>query len=152
KVPYVAPSSAEAAAYGAWVRAAVDAAKQGGRAPEPPDGFALEHVGGESTLWVLEERADRRRGAGAGVLRVGEASGFIVEAPHTFFDMGTLPVAVDAFDVGRARALVVNTVHRYRYRPAEREAETGEGSEAPEVVESDVAHAPVSFFLAAHEA
>jgi hypothetical protein len=151
QIPYVVPRGDEAAAYGAWVRAAAEAAQRGGPPPSAPPGFALGQIAGESALWVLRELPDSRRGAGAITLRVGAASAWVVEAPHTFFDVGTLPVAIDAFDGGRARALLVNTVHRYRARDAG-EQEGSEGAEAPVVVESDVAHAPISFFLAAHEA
>ncbi len=46
----------------------------------------------------------------------------IVEAPHTFFDRGTLPVALAIFEAQRARALILNTSHRYGGRPNPRDA------------------------------
>ncbi len=155
QVPFIAPTDDEERAYRAWVRAAAQESARGGPLPEPPDGFVLSRVADDADLWVLAERSDRRRGAGALALRMGPANGWIVEAPHTFFDTGTLPVAVDALDLGRARALLINTVHRYRARslgkPGPDNSGDDDGDESQAIVESDVAHAPRSFFLAAHE-
>jgi hypothetical protein len=149
-VPYVEPTAEEASAFGAWVLAVARAARAGQEpAVSPPPGFALERL---DDLWILAEQQGRRRGAGAVAVRVGPATSRIVEAPHTFFDAGTLPPALAAFRAQRARALIVNTVHRYAavgLRPP------GRGLDAEEPDEpcpSDVAHAPSSFFLAAHEA
>ncbi|WP_438013697.1 hypothetical protein WMF18_22480 [Sorangium sp. So ce315] len=113
------PDDAEDAAYVAWVTAAGLAAQNQQPPPTPPPGFALRAVPGRD-LWVLSEEAkdkERRRGAAAVVLRTGAAASLIVEAPHTFFDRGTLPIALAVFEAQRARALVVNTSHRYGGRP-----------------------------------
>ncbi|WP_437669070.1 hypothetical protein [Sorangium sp. So ce131] len=128
------PDDAEEAAYGAWVTAAARAAQ--GRQPPPaaPAGFALRVVPGRD-LWVLSEDGSRRRGAAAVVLRAGAAAPLIVEAPHTFFDRGTLPIALALFEAQRARALIVNTSHRYGGGPRpgdagpdDEGAESGSGS------------------------
>ncbi|WP_437573311.1 hypothetical protein [Sorangium sp. So ce887] len=106
------PDDAEEEAYVAWVAAAGLAAQNRQPPPAAPPGFALRVVPGRD-LWVLSEDGSRRRGAAAVVLRAGAAAPLIVEAPHTFFDRGTLPVALAVFEAQRARALVVNTSHRY---------------------------------------
>lgn len=145
-VPYRAPTPDEERAYSAWIEA-VSRASLTGAPPSvaPPPGFALERIAG---VWLLSEAPDMRRGAGALALRIGPAAPVIVEAPHTFFDVGTLAVALDAFDAGRCRALLINTVHRYASGRPDAEAKEGEedGGDAP----SDVAHAASSFFLSAH--
>jgi hypothetical protein len=153
------PDEAEERAFQAWVAATVTVAAgaqaKGGSPPAPP-GFALTKIP-ELGVWLLSEDS-RRRGAGAIVLRVGAASPLLVEAPHTFFDQGTLPIAVTFFNVLRARALLVSTAHRYGGKPAppgDEEEGQGEGGAAGKrrpPPPSDVAHAERSFFLAAHKA
>lgn len=115
------PDGAEEVTYAAWIAAAGLAAQNRRPPPAAPPGFALRAVPGRD-LWVLSEDGTRRRGAAAVVLRVGAAMPLIVEAPHTFFDRGTLPVALAIFEAQRARALIVNTSHRYGGRPNPRNA------------------------------
>jgi len=136
-VPYQPPTADEARLYGEWVRRMAEASR-GGALPEEgaPPGFSVEVLPAAPRLWLLVEREGGRRGAGVVVLRRDDASDAMFEAPHTFFDQGTLPIAVVAFESQKARALVINTVHRFR----------------AEHLFSDVAHAQCSFFLAAHEA
>ncbi|WP_129349558.1 hypothetical protein [Sorangium cellulosum] len=110
------PDDAEARSYGAWVAAAARAAQERQAPPAAPAGFALRVLPGRD-LWVLFEDGARRRGAVAVVLRVGPAAPLLVEAPHTFFDQGTLPLALAVFEAQRARALLINTSHRYGGRP-----------------------------------
>ncbi|WP_437274506.1 hypothetical protein WME90_24980 [Sorangium sp. So ce375] len=110
------PDAAEEVTYAAWIAAAGLAAQARQPPPAAPPGFALRAVRGRD-LWVLSEDGTRRRGAAVVVLRVGAAVPLIVEAPHTFFDQGTLPIALAIFDAQRARALIVNTSHRYGGRP-----------------------------------
>ena len=144
-VSYRPPTPEEERVYGAWVEAVARAAIAGAPpSAAPPPGFALERIG---DLWLLAEAPDARRGAGAIAIRAGAAAPVIIEAPHTFFDVGTLPVAIDAFDAGRGRALLINTVHRFI-------AGRGEGGddEGGNGAISDVAHASASFFLAGHRA
>ncbi len=90
---------------------------------------------------LLREKPDRRRGGGAYVFRRGSTSTVVVMAPHTFFDEGTLPLACELFQRTHARALFVNTTHRYKSSPA------GPDGKHP----SDVAHAPTSIFQAMAE-
>jgi hypothetical protein len=145
-IPYRPPEPAEERAYSDWVLAVARAATAGEdpSAALPPPGFVLERI---HDMWLLAEVHEQRRGAGAVVLRPGAASPVLVEAPHTFFDVGTLPIALAAFDAGRCRALLINTVHRYASRRGD--VDTGSDDDDGGVV-SDVAHAPSSFFLAAH--
>ena len=109
------PDDIEERAFQAWVAAAASAARDGGAPPAAPRGFAITVAPGEG-VWLLSE-GRRRRGAGALALRVGPATPLIVEAPHTFYDQGTLPIAISVFTAQRARALLINTAHRYAGRP-----------------------------------
>ena len=152
-VVYVAPAEDEERAYRSWIRDVADRASRGDAPPDTaPPGFVLDRTSGSDDVWLLAERASHRRGAGAVAIRVGrQAAGLIVEAPHTFFDAGTLPIALTAFQRLGCRALLINTVHRYNPR-LRGESSDGEGGEdGGDVSASDVAHAPHSFFLAAHE-
>ncbi|MGK3987975.1 hypothetical protein WME99_33340 [Sorangium sp. So ce136] len=106
------PDDAEDVTYVAWVAAAGLAAQNGQPPPAAPPGFALRPVPGRD-LWVLSDDGPRRRGVAVIVLRAGPAAPLLVEAPHTFFDRGTLPIALAVFQAQRARALIVNTSHRY---------------------------------------
>jgi hypothetical protein len=120
-VHYRAPSLEEERAYAAWVRDALVAATERKEPPAKaaPDGFSLRVMG---DVWILEESRKKKRGAGAVVIRTGRARPIFVEAPHTFFDKGTLPIALAVFDAQAARALLVNTVHRYIDKPKEEDA------------------------------
>src|SRR5262245_5332089 len=146
------PDDAEKLAFHTWIASAAAAAQRGGPPPDSaPPGFALTKIPGHA-LWLLAE-SGKRRGAGAILLRVGPAPPLLVEAPHTFFDQGTLPIAVTLFDALRGRALLVSTAHRYGGKPApagddedgEGQGESGGKARTPP---SDVAHAERSFFLA----
>jgi hypothetical protein len=147
-VPYQEPSGVEMQTYGAWVRGAAQAARDGAAPPTGgPAGFALEVIEGQ---WLLREDG-APRGAGAVVLPPNAPAGApIVEAPHTFHDVGTLPIALEAFAEGPAAALLVNTVHRAASRPGGPDGAGGGENDTAEL-SSDLAHAPRSFFLAAHE-
>jgi hypothetical protein len=150
-VRYVAPNSSELEAFAGWFRALVAGAEANlAPAPAAPAGFELDAADGE--LWVAGERAAERRGAGAYVLRAGVASRWVVQAPHTFFDVGTLEIALGCFQALNARALYVNTVRRsntggeaLEHEERAELARSGEG-------DSDLAHAPLSFFATAHAA
>ena len=153
QIAYRDPTEAEVGAYRAWIRAAIGSSGDAASSAAPP-GFVLERLPGDTLL--LAERQESRRGAGAVVIRLsGAAADVVVEAPHTFFDVGTLPIAIAAFERGRTHALVVNTVHRNSARlRADAGAAAGDGAtdeEDGEPSPSDVAHAERSFFLAAHE-
>lgn len=131
-VNYRAPSAQEYGDYVALVRPLL--APEAPPAPTLPHGFVLRHLGNEYRL--LAEQPEQKRGAVALVIRQGERLPLAVEVPHSFFDEGTLELGLDVFLRGRAAVLLVNTAHRYRDPAAS----------------SDVAHARVSYFLAAHEA
>jgi hypothetical protein len=94
---------------------------------------------------VVLTEDEERRGDGIYFIRRGPARPVLVEVPHSFFDLQTLPVGRALFDALEARALLVNTVHRYRGAGFEPETVPPEGSPA------DVAHAPDSAFHAVHE-
>lgn len=103
-------------------------------------GFKVEDVPEMKGVVAMVE-SGRARGGGAYLVRVGSTSSLVVQTPHTFFDEGTFPLGCDFFERSSARALFLNTVHRYKGA-----AKTARG-EHP----ADVAHAPATLFQAATE-
>jgi hypothetical protein len=141
---YVVPTSAERNALRDAVLAIVarPSKLEEARAHAASAGFEvvdLELPDGHAVL--LREQQQRRRGGGVYVFRPDAASRLAVQAPHTFFDEGTLPLACELFARGGARALFVETAHRYKAAP-----QTPSGA-----FPADVAHARDSFFQAATE-
>ena len=81
------------------------------------------------SLWLVTEPATNRRGRGSYLFRRGEPAGregveFLIQAPHSRFDRHTGEVALDLFvhsgEHGVARALFINSVHRFRKTDGER--------------------------------
>ncbi len=105
-------------------------------------GFEVVALEGWSDAVLLRELAGKRRGAGAYVVRKKSTSSLVVQAPHTFYDEGTFPLACELFQRTNARALFINTVHRYKGAPK------GTDGNHP----SDMAHAAASMFQSATEA
>jgi len=148
-VSYIAPSEAELVAFGAWARALARAAPAG--APPttpPPQGFVLETPPDGS--WWLAEAPGQRRGSGLVVIRPGRAGKVLIEAPHTFFDVGTLEVAITSFEILSARALLVNTVRRSQSDDGDLDTDDRARIARSGEADSDLAHAPESFFTTAH--
>jgi hypothetical protein len=144
--PFVPATPAELTAYGAWFSEVLGSALTD-RLPAaaPPPGFAGRFTD-RGELWVLAEADDTRRGAGLAALRPGKSRPFVIEAPHTFFDRGTLEIALVVFERLDARALLVNTMHRSSgATPKEREEEIRRGTS-----KSDLAHVEQSFYSTAH--
>lgn len=104
-------------------------------------GFEVVSVPEWPGTLLIRERADRRRGGGAYVVRPTSTSTLIVQAPHTFYDEGTFPLACELFERSSARALFINTVHRYKAALA-----SPDGKHP-----ADVAHASTSLFQAMTE-
>ena len=77
-------------------------------------GYEIVPLAESNDLILLREKADHKRGGGAYVVRKGGSSSLVVQAPHTFFDAGTLPLAWELFQRAKARALFINTAHRYK--------------------------------------
>lgn len=143
---YVAGTPAELTAYGAWFSEVLGSALTD-RLPQaaPPPGFAGRFTD-HGELWVLAEADDTRRGAGLAAVRPGKSRPFVIEAPHTFYDRGTLEIALVVFERLEARALLVNTMHRSSAAtPEQREDDIRKGTS-----KSDVAHVEQSFFSTAH--
>jgi len=115
----------------------------------PPDvasaaarfGYQIASVPEMPGTLLLSEVESARHGGGAYLLRPGSRSSVVVQAPHTFFDENTLPLACDLFERGAAAALFVDTAHRYKA------AEVDERGAYP----ADLAHATDSLFQAATE-
>ncbi|WP_164009921.1 hypothetical protein [Pyxidicoccus trucidator] len=106
-------------------------------------GFRLEvWEGKQDTFWVLREKAERLRGAGAYVVRTGPATEDVVQVPHPWFDRGTEDIGVGLFACApeglRPRLFMTATAHRYHGNPGE----TPEDPEHP----ADVAHNPDHLF------
>lgn len=89
---------------------------------------ALEHDGQIEHLWVLVEPLDDRRGRGSYLFRLGPlepkqpgepkppSTEYLIQAPHSRHDKHTGNIALSLFaeaDGRPARALFVNSVHRY---------------------------------------
>ena len=135
--------------YRRWVDAQLRLATRGAGAEiAAPTGFRLLEL--DNSVRLLAEVQDQKRGAGVVVLRRGAAQSWVIEVPHSFFDEGTLEIGLNAFAWSQARALIVNTVHRYRSRSSD--APEGADSDDDEAAASDVAHAEASFFLTTHAA
>ncbi|RKH60202.1 hypothetical protein [Corallococcus llansteffanensis] len=106
-------------------------------------GFLLETwTTPRDTFWVLRERPDNYHGAGAYVVRTGEATEDVVQVPHPYYDIGTEDIGSALFSCppeGRApRLFMTATAHRYHGTPGE----TPEDPEHP----ADVAHNPDHLF------
>jgi hypothetical protein len=136
------PSDADRASIRA-AAAAVLAAGDMATAAAHADTAGFELVAGavEPRAVLLREQPAARRGGGAYVFRPGLDARLVVQAPHTFFDEGTLALACELFARAPVRALYVETAHRYRAADP-----TPDGAHP-----ADVAHAPDSLFLAATE-
>ncbi|AKT42085.1 hypothetical protein [Chondromyces crocatus] len=153
---FVPPDPAETRTYGVFIAALVRRVSDPAAPPADtiarevgrlPPGFEVKPLLGRGDLLAVVERDDQRRGAGALLLRVGPARRLVVEAPHTFYDGGTLPIGIAAFEGLKARALLINTVHRYAATNHKPPGDDEAGGSA-----SDVAHIPMSHFGSAHEA
>lgn len=135
---YVEPTDLERRVLGDAIAKLVRGEEVGGL-----DAIGFEVV--RSTTWpdvVIVREKGRLRGGGAYVVREHSSSSLVVQAPHTFFDEGTFPIACELFQRSHARALFINTTHRYKSS-----TKTGDGK-----YPSDVAHSPTSLFHAATEA
>ena len=150
KVIFRAGTNEELQGYRRWVDGYLGLALKGtAPAVTAPPGFRLIELPGVADL--LAEEAAQKRGGGVLVLRGGEAQPWVLEVPHSFFDEGTLEIGLNAFVWRRARALLINTVHRYRAiatAPADESPDSDDDDSSP----SDVAHAESSFYLTAHQA
>ncbi|MBW2254306.1 MAG: hypothetical protein JRI25_06870, partial [Deltaproteobacteria bacterium] len=81
--------------------------------------FAVEHVvDGEDSVLVVRE-ATEHRGAGLVAIRCGSARPWVWQAPHALYDLNTGDIARRLFVESGARAVMWNTVHRYRALPGE---------------------------------
>jgi hypothetical protein len=83
---------------------------------------ALDHDGRVEMLWMLIEPLDNRRGRGSYLFRLGpidtddSSTEYLLQAPHSRHDKHTGNIALSLFaeaDTRPARALFVNSVHRY---------------------------------------
>lgn len=111
-VTYVEPSLVRAAVEKSFFRL-VFAAAASGDVSDLEGGFLGYDLTVLDDQLVITERPDARRGAGAWVVRIGEARHEVfVQAPHTFSDLGSAPIALELYRELGARALAIATVHR----------------------------------------
>lgn len=103
-------------------------------------GMEVVPLEGWADTFMVREAGETRQGRGAYVFRKGSTSSFVVQAPHTFYDEGTFPIACDLFQRTKARALFINTVHRYK-------AALEKDGKHP----ADCAHAPATIFQSGTE-
>ena len=140
------PSSEELDRYGDWV-AGIASAGWSDRLPSkaPPPGFTAR-LAESGDLWLLMEAPGHKRGAGIVVVRPSYGAPVIAEAPHSFFDSGTLDLSLLAFDVLQAKALLINTIHRGGSGTKEQRRKRALSGES----EMDVAHSQSTFLARAH--
>jgi len=93
---------------------------------------------GDQQWLLLYEAGERWRGTGAYVFRPGtDASDFIVQAPHSYFDRHTDEIGLAVFENTDARAFFFNTLHRYHASSTFR---------ATDIALSDPSHNSSSFY------
>lgn len=145
--PYVAPSS-EALDRTSAAGLALFKEVQGGRCVQATPHFraagfevAATALGG-GPAFAVRELPDNHIGGGIYIVRQGPVPRErIVQVPHSFFDVGTLEIGTELANAAVARALFVNTVHRYQAgRP--RQSDDEDREEAP----ADLAHQEATFF------
>jgi hypothetical protein len=150
EVDYLVPDPSELTKYQDYLANLL--LQPGASAPAAalPSGFLLEPLAA-SCLGLLEDPR-HKHGAAAVIVRTGKASALAVEVPHSFFDESTLAIGLAVFDAAHAGALIVNTVHRYRSLGRDASDAPKANDEDTQAPASDVAHANISYFLAAHAA
>ena len=139
---YVVPSETDRST----MRDAVERLVRGGWSARADVTAALVGLGWEvidvaelgDALLIREDDA-HRRGGGAYVIRPASTSRLLIEAPHTFFDEGTLPLGCELFQRAAAHAFFIDTAHRFK------SAQPLPSGESP----ADVAHAEGSMYQAA---
>ena len=103
--------------------------------------LARTRLGGAPAIAVREDPL-HRRGGGVYIFRRGAVPRErLVQIPHSFFDVGTLELGVELAEAAPARALFVNTVHRFqggRPQPGE--------DDQPVDAPADLAHQAQTFF------
>ena len=98
-------------------------------------------LGGGSAV-VVRETPEHRRGGGVYIFRRGAVPRErVIQIPHSFFDMGTLEIGLELASVAQARALFVNTVHRFQGAIPHSAEDDGPG-DAP----ADLAHQEQTVF------
>lgn len=133
---YVSPTDQERTSAGAAMTTLL-----GGTKPDVGGfGFEVLDVPEVPHAFLMRENPSKRRGGGAYLVRNG-SSKLVIQAPHTFFDEGTFPLACELFQRSAARALFINTVHRYKG-----------AAEVKGEHPADVAHSTSSLFQASTEA
>jgi hypothetical protein len=136
---YVRPSAEERSAMSRLFARLVSEGPALARADAVPLGFLLNPLTEDQATWSLVEQHSRLRGGGAYLIRTLAPRNLLIQAPHTFYDEGTLPLACELFQRAQARALFIETAHRYKAAEAEPDG----------AFPADLAHAEDSLFQAA---
>ncbi len=116
-------------------------------ARQTPFELVPTHLGRSPAVGVIE-RAGRRAGGGVYVFKCGTPGPLIVQTPHSFYDEGTLGIGLVLAAHPSARALFVNTVHRYGGAPPPRKG----GDESDGAGKADLAHQAAAHFQCFTEA
>lgn len=147
-IEYIPPSTAQRSRYAQTLVQTFQSRGTDAAGPATNEEFEVT-IWRDQNIVIVAEPISRRRGAGAVVFRADASPPLVIEAPHTFFDSDTLPIALHLFEGLKAQALVVNTVHRARNAdkfggPVHLQARSGK-------LDSDVAHQSASQFSTAHQ-
>lgn len=146
---YKTPSDAQRGAFKDWVAHLLTAAAaEALPSRAAPEGFIGRFVDGGS-IWLVAEHGPTKVGAGAYAIRPKARNDVVIEAPHTFFDQGTLPLALSLFQALDARALLINTLHRAGGASDEVEDERLERARSGKE-EGDLAHQTDSYYQVTH--
>jgi hypothetical protein len=114
---WVTPNEVELRAIEVAISSLIAGAGDEARAAAAEAGFAVVDIPEWPGTSALVENG-KLRGGGAYVVRRGSTSKVVVQTPHTFFDEGTFALGCALFERAHARALFLNTVHRYKAAPA----------------------------------
>ncbi|MBW2461391.1 MAG: hypothetical protein JRH11_07075 [Deltaproteobacteria bacterium] len=150
---YVVPPPSTLDAFEQMTRAAAEGRYGEARAFADAVGYAICRGEGDEADLVHLRPVDPNTGSAHVVLREGAAPGVIFEAPHPFYDTGTLSQSVALFRDLPGRALIASSTHRCANSTESGcDGTTGSCGTTGPYRESDVAHATDSMFHRAHVA
>ncbi len=150
---HVVPAPSTLDAFEQMTRAAAQARYRDAAALADAVGYAVCRGEGAEADLVYLHPLDSSTGAAHVVVREGTAPGVIFEAPHPFYDTGTISQSVALFRDLPGRALIASATHRCANSAASGcDGTTGACGTTGPYRESDVAHATDSVFHRAHVA
>jgi hypothetical protein len=148
---YQAPNEGQRGPFQRWVAHLVTSAESGNLPVLPaPAGFTGKFVDGGRVWLLAEDESATKTGAGAYALRPDATNELVIQAPHTFFDQGTLPLALTLFDQLDARVLMINTLHRGGSAAGEESEDERLERARSGKEDADLAHQTNSYYQVAH--